>query len=139
MAQLFTPVGLVFFLRMVMGSSGERGGANLAMTVSLDPARQNSFSDCSFLLALGASHLQKFSLIYSLVGRVKRTVFSTAPVWLASLWEHTTVHLSGFSAQRLSACLRIYVTGCLSCLVCLDWWEAAAKSASLLCGVANSW
>lgn len=101
------------------------------MTVSLAPARQNSFSKCRFLLALGASHLQRFSLIYRLVGRVKQIVFSTAPVWLASSGEHTTVHLSGFSALYLSAFLPVSVTRCLSCLVCLDWWEAAAESASL--------
>lgn len=127
-----------FFSGWWWEAGGERGGANLAMTVSLNPARQSSFSDCSFLLALGASHLQRFFLIYRLVGRVKRTIFSTAPLWLASLWEHRTVHLSGFSARCLSAFLAVSVTGCLSCLVCLDWWEAAVESASLLCTVANS-
>jgi len=108
------------------------------MAVSLNPARQNSFSDCSFLLALGASRLQRVSLISRLVGRVKRTVFSADPVWLTSFWERTTVHLSGFSARCLSAFLSISVTGCLSCLVCWDWQDAAAESVCLLCSVANS-
>lgn len=116
MAQLFTPLGLV-----VMRSWGGEVGSQFDNDCSLSPARQNSFSDCSFLLALGASHLQRFSLIYRQVGRVKRTVFSTARVWLASLWEHTAVHLPAFSAWYLSAFLPVSVTGHLPRLVCLDW------------------
>lgn len=54
---------------------------------------------------LGASHLRRFPLIYRLVGRAKRTVFST--VCLASLWERRAVHLPGFSAVSLLFCLSL--------------------------------
>lgn len=61
MVQLLAHVGLVF----VLGGGGEQGEANLAMTVAFNPARQISFSDYGFLLALGTPRLQRGPLRFS--------------------------------------------------------------------------
>lgn len=85
---------MVFFPQDGDEKLGERGGSQSGN----DCFSQSRKTEFLFRLQfpLGASHLQRFPLIYRLVGRVKWTVFST--VWLASLWERRAVHLSGFSA-----------------------------------------
>lgn len=76
MAQLLTPSGLwIFFSQDGDEKLGERGGSQFGNDCF------SQFYKTKFLfrlqLLLGASHLQRFPLIYRLVGRAKRTVFST--------------------------------------------------------------
>lgn len=112
MAQLLTPVGLLF----VLGGGGEPGEANLAMTAACNPARQISFSGYGFLIALGALHLQRVPSTFKLASRVKGRVFvekpcvagisvqvcSGAPVWA----QHTMPALS-CPRTRLSVLLGV--------------------------------
>lgn len=94
-----------------MRSWGREEGANLAMACFSQSCKTKFLFRLQF--PLGASHLQRFPLIYRLVGRAKRAVFST--VWLASLWERGALHLSGFSAGCLSAFLPVSLTGQGTC------------------------
>lgn len=132
MAQLLTPSGLwVFFLRMVMRNWGREEGANLATTVSLNPVRQNSFSDCSFLLV---HHICRgFPSFTGWLAEQSGQSFTLRGWHLCGSVEQCTCLGSMHDACLLS-CL-FNRAGCLSCLGGLDWWEAAAESASLVyCG-----
>lgn len=82
MAQLLTPSGLWFFFSQNGNEKlGERGGSQFGNDCFSQSRKTKFLFRLQF--PLGASHLQRFPLIYRLVGRAKRAVFFT--VWLASL------------------------------------------------------
>lgn len=112
MAQLLTPVGLLF----VLGGGGEPGEANLAMTAACNPARQISFSDYGFLIALGALHLQRVPSTFKLASRVKGRVFVEKPC-VAGISVRVCSGAPVWAQHTMPASFPVPAPGCLSCLV----------------------